>query len=247
MLPEVLSIETPAEDVCLYWFDGPRPYVTSVAAICRSGGCLVLDTYCGSYYMDWVRQDLEQRFQPEYFCVINSHHHWDHIWGNSSFHDCPIYSTPLCKEHIFQQWTEQMEENAAFFRGKAEMFLPNITVDQPLELLPQVFVFPAPGHTADSLALWDEKNHFLFAGDSVESPVVQLCCCNLNQYRKTIAHFEALSPKAVFSGHSINSNPAILRHVSSYLQALAEKRELYIEDETARHTHWDNEKLLFGR
>ena len=33
MLPEVLSIETPAEDVCLYWFDGPRPHVTSVAAI----------------------------------------------------------------------------------------------------------------------------------------------------------------------------------------------------------------------
>lgn len=241
---DLLSVEQPAEDVCIFWFAGPKPYVTSVAAILRQDCCLVIDSFCGSDYMDWVREELQRRFVPGRFCLLNTHFHWDHIWGNSSFADCPIYSTSLCKQFSQIHWRRQIEENGQYFRGKPGHAFPTCLIDEAVEILPQLFAFPSPGHTADSLSVWDAKNCFLFAGDCVELPVVQLCQPDLAAYRQTIQRFMELQPKAVFSGHCRCCEPSVLTETAAYLSALAEKKNLHFEDETAQQTHKENQYLM---
>lgn len=244
MFSDLISIEQPSDDVCLFWFSAPEPYVTSVAAVQRGEHCLVIDSFCGSYYMDPIRQELQKHFSPKRFSLLNTHSHYDHICGNYSFVDCPIYSSSLCKEQILRSWETQLEEDDAVFRGVKQMVLPNILVDEALEILPDLFLLPTPGHTADSICLWDKKNRFLFAGDMVERPVVQLCNRNLNAYRHSIAQLQLLQPQAVFSGHCLDHDPCILQETADYLKALAEQKALSFDDPTAQFTHEANRKLL---
>ena len=246
-IPGLLAIETPAEDTCVYWFDGPQPYHTSVAAIFRGDCCLIIDTYCGSDYMDAVRQDLERRFAPKHFAVLNTHHHWDHIWGNASFADCCIYGNSLCKMRIFLQWEKQLKENGEFLRGREEMVRPNISVNEPLELLPDIYALPTPGHTTDSLSVWDKRNGFLFAGDLVELPVVQLYERNLEIYQDTLERLSTLPAKAIFSGHCRRSDPAVLQETRAYLDALAKGKNLHFDDPTAQQTHMENVEKVYRR
>lgn len=240
----LLSVQRPAPDCCLFWFDGPKPYVTSVAAIYRQDCCLVLDSFCGSAYMDWVRAELNRLFSPQRFLLVNSHFHWDHCWGNISFADSPIYSTALCRRRIQEQWEQQLKENASHFCGEQTLCLPTHLITETTELLPQLFAFPSPGHSNDCLSLWDAANGFLFVGDCVERPLVQLCDDNLLKYKNSINQFLSLSARAVFSGHCMDCDPSILLETQQYLAALDNNLPLKFSNPIAQQTHEENRLLL---
>ncbi len=85
--------------------------------------------------------------------IVHSHHHSDHVWGDSQFDGRP--DTTMIKpdlEHLvrFFGFTKWPEEVRSFDLG-----------DRPLDLI------PIPGHTDDSFALYDRKTGILLTGDTV--------------------------------------------------------------------------------
>lgn len=85
--------------------------------------------------------------------IVHSHHHSDHVWGDSQFDGRP--DTTMIKpdlDHLksFFGFTKWPEETRTFNLG-----------DRPLELI------PIPGHTDDSFALYDQRTGILLTGDTV--------------------------------------------------------------------------------
>ena len=54
----------------------------------------IIDTGLGSSDTAPVREYIKHDSKPVF--VINTHHHWDHIWGNSSLREYTIISHKLC-------------------------------------------------------------------------------------------------------------------------------------------------------
>ena len=85
--------------------------------------------------------------------VVHSHHHSDHVAGDGAFADRP--DTVLVKPNLasvktffgFTSWPEEVRE---FDLG-----------GRPMDIV------PIPGHTDDSLALYDHRTGILLTGDSV--------------------------------------------------------------------------------
>ena len=61
-----------------YEFMELTPYKTYVYALQRDDKVYIIDTFCGSTFMDIIKAD----YPGKDFVVINTHYHFDHIWGN---------------------------------------------------------------------------------------------------------------------------------------------------------------------
>ncbi|MFR5079689.1 MAG: MBL fold metallo-hydrolase [[Clostridium] innocuum] len=97
-----------------YEFMELNPYKTYVYALQRDDKVYISDTFCGSAFMDIIKAD----FPGKHFIVINTHYHFDHIWGNYSFSHCPIYAHQLCKIMIQRHGARELQEqNIYIFRG----------------------------------------------------------------------------------------------------------------------------------
>ena len=85
--------------------------------------------------------------------VVHSHHHSDHVAGDAQFADRPetVFVKPnLAEVKAFFGFTAWPEEVRRFDLG-----------GRPMQIV------PIPGHTDDSLALYDERTGILLTGDSV--------------------------------------------------------------------------------
>ena len=100
-----------------YEFMELTPYKTYVYALQRDDKVYIIDTFCGSTFMDIIKAD----YPGKDFVVINTHYHFDHIWGNYSFSHCPIYAHQLCKtmiqRHGIRELQEQKNTNADFTKS----------------------------------------------------------------------------------------------------------------------------------
>ncbi|MCL2409856.1 MAG: MBL fold metallo-hydrolase [Oscillospiraceae bacterium] len=102
--------------------------------------------------------------------VINTHHHWDHVYGNWMFEGNQIIAHKLCAEFLDNDWTEKMEEvkaHGAVFHGEVHKCLPNRLIDAPLYFPDDgVLIFPNPGHSVDCISVFDEIDKILYLGDN---------------------------------------------------------------------------------
>ena len=71
------------ETLNAYEFEELIPYKTYVYALIKDDTVYIIDTFCGSAYMEIIKSD----YPNSSFIVINTHYHFDHIWGNYSFSD----------------------------------------------------------------------------------------------------------------------------------------------------------------
>jgi glyoxylase-like metal-dependent hydrolase (beta-lactamase superfamily II) len=62
-------------------------------------GLVLVDTGVSPEYARRLREALKRETgQDEYFAVINTHHHWDHVQGNQVFGDAAIIGHARCRE-----------------------------------------------------------------------------------------------------------------------------------------------------
>ena len=112
--------------------------------------------------------------------VMNSHTHNDHVGDNWRFNDIYGMDTAFTRENAKGSRADAQEEVApdavcgslpAGFDAKAYVTRPfHITHwihgGESIDLGGRVLqVIPTPGHTPDSISLWDSANRLLFTGD----------------------------------------------------------------------------------
>lgn len=165
----------------------------------------IIDTGLGSSSIAPIKEYLKHNNKP--IIVINTHYHWDHIWGNSSLKNCIIISHKLCREMIEVNWEEMIQRNKKYLNGEVEMYLPNLIFEKEL-YFPEdkIRIVYTPGHTIDSISVIDEVEKVLNTGDNIGDSIDEIVpsiYCEKDTYINTLLKYKDMNFDTCVSGHNI--------------------------------------------
>lgn len=164
----------------------------------------IIDTGLGAPHV----AEMAAHLQPDKPAVIvNTHYHWDHVWGNGALPDALIVSHALCREMIASEWDDMMQENDRYCLGDVEMTLPDLVFQKEL-YFPEdrVRLLYTPGHTIDSISVLDERDGVLHIGDNIGDAggdVLPGLYCDKHYYMDTLGIYGELDFDTCVSGHNI--------------------------------------------
>jgi glyoxylase-like metal-dependent hydrolase (beta-lactamase superfamily II) len=164
--------------------------------------------------------------------VVNTHHHFDHCFGNAAFLDAPIYAHPEAIDQIrTTDPADVSREWAPTHPGLSGVIDTDIRVpDQPvvhevtLDLGGRTAVLrhPGRGHTAGDLIVHVPDAGLVVAGDLVEeSGPPQFDDAYPLEWPDALAAILALEPGAVVPGHGAMCGPSFVAGQHAELAALA--------------------------
>lgn len=164
----------------------------------------IIDTGLGSLSAEPVKEYIENSDKPA--IIVNTHYHWDHIWGNGSFSKNTIISHALCSKLIVEKWDNMTDEKGHFMKGDVQMCLPKLVFYDRL-CFPQdnISIFYTPGHTQDSISVLDEKEGILNVGDNIgDSPedIVPSIEAAQQIYIDTLLRYKTMNIDTLVSGHN---------------------------------------------
>ncbi len=153
--------------------------------------------------MAHVKEFLENNRDTHLPIVIfNSHHHYDHVWGNCAFAGSPILAHVKCKQILEEEGVAHLSEFRAHRQGNVELVIPSLTFsDRRIFKNDGVEFFYTPGHTVDSASCIDRGDGVLFVADNVESPIPYLYNPDLKAYIGTLEHYIELEPEVIIPSH----------------------------------------------
>lgn len=179
----------------------------------------VIDTGLGSLNVEPIKDYIKDDNKP--IIVINTHFHWDHIWGNSSFPNSMIISHQLCREIIVQDWEEMMQKYNKHLWGEAVMHLPNLTFENELYFPDdKIRLIYTPGHTIDSISVLDEVDKVIHVGDNIGDTmdeIIPSLYCDKEVYINTLLKYKELDFDTCISGHNIVVDKPIIEKIISLL------------------------------
>jgi glyoxylase-like metal-dependent hydrolase (beta-lactamase superfamily II) len=132
----------------------------------------VIDTLMRPQDMRPVLELLGERAGERRTVVVNTHHHWDHVYGNAAFPDVDIIAQSACARLILAHSTTTDE--SVPLQPPEGVPLPTITFGDRLTYSDEpetVHLIHAPGHSEDSLVVFLAGARLLFAGDALEWPL----------------------------------------------------------------------------
>lgn len=165
----------------------------------------IIDSGLGSSSTAPIMEYLKNDSKP--MILINTHFHWDHIWGNHSFKDCTIISHRLCRELILIKWDEMIDKNKQFIKGDIRMCLPNLVFEDTLYFPDdKIRIIYTPGHTTDSISVLDEEEKIINVGDNIGDTmdeIVPSIGTNKDTYINTLLRYKRIDFDTCISGHNV--------------------------------------------
>ena len=237
---EILNLSSNSK---AFVFDELKPIPTAVYLIEGEKHQFLIDTFCGSGYLDDISKEISRCGKP--LIVINTHHHWDHIWGNCTFPDAPIVSHTLCRQYIESEWEKQYNRDKHYIKGNATKTLPNITFQQELVFEEDgIVLFHTPGHSLDSISIYDRNYKILYGGDNLELPFVYINHKDIDQYIRVLQDYLTMDVVRYTGSHTLTMTRSDIQTSIQYLNDLKCGTPLTIEDSYLRFVHELNLKIL---
>lgn len=221
--------------------------VTNIYAINGDKTFFICDTYLGPFYIKEVKEYLENTFGHKDYVVLNSHGHWDHIWGNSEFKECKIIAHELCRKYILENAElDLINHEKQFAKDKVEICLPNITFTDKLVFEDEeVEFFYSPGHTDDSASCYDRKDKVLFVGDNIDDPIPYFMCWNeLEVYKATLENYLYKKADLIVQSHGDVTDNNLIRKNIEYILNLINGETFETEDLNFLKKHTVNLECL---
>ncbi|HYE67244.1 MAG TPA: MBL fold metallo-hydrolase [Anaerovoracaceae bacterium] len=165
----------------------------------------IIDSGLGASSTAPIMEYLRNNSKP--MILINTHFHWDHIWGNHTFKDCTIISHRLCRELILIKWDEMTDKNKQFIKGDIQMCLPNLVFEDTLYFPDdKIRIIYTPGHTTDSISVLDEEERIINVGDNIGDTmdeIVPSIGTNKDTYINTLQRYKSIDFDTCISGHNV--------------------------------------------
>ncbi len=194
---------------------------------------VVLDTLLCPEDMAIIMQEVQETMVGRELLVVNSHADWDHCWGNNYFtgnHAATLlahnYAATRMRSNEAQAELHTYQHKHSDFHNVV-LIAPTITFPDSLTLYGSdltLELFSAPGHTADSLAVWLPEIRLLLAFDAAEKPLPLLeGATSIPAMYKTLNHFLALQPQRVLCSHGKTTDSSVITKNLHYLQTLEQR------------------------
>lgn len=226
-------------------FDPMEEWITNIYICFAKNHTYLVDTYCGPDTMVPVKDLIRQQAGDKPLVVVNTHFHWDHIWGNCAFPEETIIAHEMCRTLADKNWDQQIAQNQQFQIGKVVKHLPTKLIKESWkDPLDEVQIIHTPGHTIDSISFHDLKDGVLFVGDNVEYPLPYVESPDLDQYIRTLNHYLAMDYRFMISGHSEFTDDDLIHENIRYLENLKNQIPQYYIDAFAAKTHEMNLQFL---
>ena len=158
-------------DVWVHRIDA-EGFPTVAAVALTPTRAFVVDTLMRPQDMRPVLELLAERAGERRTVVVNTHHHWDHVYGNAAFPGVDIVAQRACPRLILAHSTTTDE--SVPLQPPEGVPLPTITFGDRLtysDELETVHLIHTPGHSEDSLVVFLAGARLLFAGDALEWPL----------------------------------------------------------------------------
>jgi cyclase len=215
-------------------------------------GVIVIDTLNTPARGREMLQAIRARTSRPILFVINTHHHFDHVFGNQAF-DAPVIAHCALAECLAQAgardlsplaiaaWVSEHPEDR-WLADELELIYPNLAFEQRLvlDLAPVRMVLQhLGGHTTDSSIVDLPDEGVLFAGDLVfEGRVPFLRQARFDDTVQALHQLEQIGPRIIVPGHGALCDIAYVVRVRGYIEALqAEVRDLIARG-------WDKASIL---
>ncbi|PJI07883.1 MULTISPECIES: MBL fold metallo-hydrolase [Clostridium] len=225
----------------VYIFDELQECLTNVFVIEKKNRVYIIDTFCGAEYMKPILKTLGNKE----IVVINTHFHWDHVLGNCSFNGCKIISHKKCRSLLDKCWDDQLNQNKEYVLGATVKKLPNMTFDSKIYFEDDSLeLFYSPGHTIDSISIYDREEEILYVGDNVEKPIIYLESSCTEEYIKTLEKYIEYKPKKIMGGHTLNLTKGDILNTIEYLKGLMNGKNFSFKTEYENKVHSENIKYV---
>ena len=180
----------------------------------------IIDTGVGSGSVKPILDYIGDDKKP--IVVINTHWHWDHIWGNWVFKDSMIISHSICRILANRHWDEDIKKHAKHIAdGEVHKKLPNLVFEDKLYFPDDgISIFHSPGHTADSISVYDEIDKVLHAGDNIgdtDDIIVPHIDTDLETFKKLISLYGGYDFDICISGHNKSQGKDVLSRMDAAL------------------------------
>lgn len=179
----------------------------------------IIDTGVGSLGISPVKEYIKNDIKP--IVVINTHYHWDHIWGNGLFRENIIVSHKMCREMIESKWEEMIQNNSKYICGEAQMYLPNLVFEKEMYFPEDKIRFIyTPGHTIDSISVLDEEEKVINVGDNIGDSMDEIIpnlYCESSLYADTLLKYSNMDFDTCISGHNVILGKEVIKRMQSML------------------------------
>lgn len=199
----------------IFTYNNPAGWDLNVHLIMGERYNYIIDTGLGSLSIDPIKEYIKNSNKP--IIVINTHYHWDHIWGNSSLRNCIIISHKLCREMIESKWDDMMQKNNQHCYGEVAMYLPNLVFENELYFAEdKIRIIYTPGHTVDSISVIDEEDNVINVGDNIGDnmdEIVPSINCEKDLYIDTLLRYMELEIDTWISGHNMILGKEVIQKI----------------------------------
>lgn len=186
------------------FFDSPE-WNLNLQVILGTHRNYIVDSGMGSHMLNPMINFIRLRNQKDIY-IINTHFHWDHIWANRLKEAKEIIAHQTCGALIQANWEKDLIKNQAYVKETLTMQLPTLTFTDELDFTDdQIRLIHMPGHTSDSICVYDYLEGILNVGDNIGDTPDQLVPdldCTKAVYRSSIDKLKGLKAFTILSGHN---------------------------------------------
>ncbi len=199
--------------------------VANASFIVEGKHAMVIDTMTFPEMASGIVNEVERR-GVHVDAVLNTHHHIDHVGGNSLFGDVPIVAHPASIQALQRLGLPAARYDRLMpqFRGRFDTLVLSMPKPRLDQLVPPrggvVCAFPA-AHTPTDLAVWFPTARVLVAGDLCFIGVTPLAVNGLiSGWIAALDTLIALQPAVVVPGHGPLGTGEDLRILRDYFLAI---------------------------
>lgn len=188
-----------------------RGYMVNSTVIIGDKGVILVDTGFSDEIGEHLKLAVAKITPKPVTHVINTHHHGDHVLGNSAFKGATIISSELCKKLVDETgvgWVEILEGATEHKFPNTVPVLPTVTygvrtkTESVINGVKLVLWVPKGSHTAGDMMVYLPEERVLVSGDIlVHNITPNFQDGFVRDWVETLSEVVALKPKIIVPGH----------------------------------------------
>lgn len=232
--------ERVADDI--YVFTSELYVKVTAGAVLTSDGVVIIDTLLFPQETHAILDLVRRKSKQPVLCVINTHSHSDHVYGNYLFNGAEVIAHELCRQALERHGEEELNGAKEQIPELAEvqLRLPTITFTEELTLRlgdKTLQLIHTPGTTPDSMVVYVREDKVLFAGDTV-MPVPYIVAGDRLELMASLRAIASLSVDNIVQGHGgvilRGETKETLRSSIAYLETIYRKVRQKVESGAPR-------------